>query len=281
MTGRSSARGWGWRWTGLWVGAGLVALVVLVALVSLLWTPHDPLAVNVADRLQPPSSSHLLGTDRLGRDVLSGLMAGARITLAVGAIAVAVGAVIGVPLGVLAAFKRNWLGQTLGRGFDLLLAFPGLLLAIVFAAAFGASTWSAALALGIGAVPAFARVAQAGARQVLGTEYVAAARVAGRSPWAIALTHVLPGIAGFLIVQASVAFGLAILAEAGLSYLGLGTPPPTPSWGRMLQDSQAFLGTHLNLILAPGLAIGLAVLGFNLLGDGLRDLLDPRLTTRR
>jgi peptide/nickel transport system permease protein len=267
--------------SGLLIGAIIVALVVLLALVSFFWTPHDPLLTDASQRLQSPSTSHWLGTDRLGRDVFSQIMAGARVALLVGLLSVLIGAVVGVPLGVLAATRRGWLGDGLGRGFDLLLAFPGLLLAIVFAAAFGASTWAAALALGIAAIPGFARVARAGSLQVLSTEYVAAARLAKRTLSEIAWTHVLPKIIGSVLVQASVTFGLAILAEAGLSYLGLGTPPPTPSWGRMLQDSQGFLGTHLYLILAPGLAIGIAVLGFNLLGDGLRDLLDPRLKERQ
>ena len=259
----------------LWIGAALVAATLAVALISLLWTPADPLIANAANRLQSPSSAHLLGTDRLGRDVLSQLMAGARITLLVGLVAVGLAALFGIPLGLLAALRGGWLGQTLGRCFDLLLAFPGLLLAIILAAAFGGGTTTAAIALGIGGIPAFARVARAGALQVLSSDYVAAARLANRPSWQIAIRHVLPNILGSLIVQASVAFGLAILAEAGLSYLGLGTAPPTPSWGRMLQDSQAFLGTHLYLVLAPGLAIALAVLGFNLLGDGLRDRFDP------
>ena len=277
MGGRASGRRVS---VGAWVGAGLVGLVCLAALSSFVWTPQDPLFTDTAVRLQAPSSSHWLGTDRLGRDVLSNIMAGTRITLLVGLIVVAVGAGLGVPLGMLAATHGGRLGETLGRGFDLLLAFPGLLLAIIFAAAFGASSLAAALALGIGAVPGFARVARAASLQALTQGYIKAARVSGRSGWQIAFQHVLPNIASNVLVQASVAFGLAVLAEAGLSYLGLGTPPPTPSWGRMLQDGQAFLGTHLYLVLAPGSAIAVAVLGFNLLGDGLRDLLDPRLRDR-
>lgn len=263
------------------IGAALVGLVVLLALLSALWTPFDPIRADVANRLQPPSSAHWFGTDRLGRDVLSQIMAGARVTLLVGLIAVAIGALVGTPLGIWAATRGGWLDATLMRGSDLLLAFPGLLLAIIFAAAFGASTGSAAVALGIGAIPAFARVARAGAMQVLSSDYVLAARVANRTNLEIAREHVLPNIASNLIVQCSITFALAILAEAALSFLGLGTPPPTPSWGRMLQESQQFLGTHVNLILVPGLAIALAVLGFNLLGDGLRDVLDPRLKGER
>jgi len=268
------------RWS-MWVGAALVTAVVLLALVSLVWTPFDPVLAQPAIRLQGPSAAHWFGTDRLGRDVLSQVMAGARVTLLVGAIVVAIGALIGIPFGLIAAIKGGAVGAVLGRGFDLMMAIPGLLLAIIFAAAFGASTMAAALALGIAGIPAFARITRAGSLSVLNSEYVTAARASGAGNRHIALTHVFPNIAGSLIVHASVAFGIAILAEAGLSYLGLGTPPPTPSWGRMLQDSQAFLSYRLNLVLAPGLAIGLAVLGFNLLGDGLRDYLDPKLRYRK
>jgi peptide/nickel transport system permease protein len=265
----------------VWIGAVIVALVILAALLSLAWTPFDPVVANPAIRLQPPNTTHWFGTDRLGRDVLSQIMAGSRVALKVGALVVFIGALIGIPLGLIAAIKGGVLGAALGRGFDLMMAIPGLLLAIIFAASFGASTTAAAVALGIAAIPAFARITRAGALSVLESEYVTAAKAFGAGQKHIAIKHVLPNIAGSLIVHASVAFGLAILAEAGLSYLGLGTPPPTPSWGRMLQDSQSFLDTHLNLILAPGLATGLAVLGFNLLGDGLRDALDPKLRYRR
>jgi len=265
----------------LWVGVALVGLVLLIGLISLVWTPVDPLQANPTLRLQPPSAAHWFGTDRLGRDVFSQIMAGAQITLLVGLLVVAIGAVVGVPLGLLAAQQGGWLGHALGRSFDLLMAIPGLLLAIIFAAAFGASTWAAAAALGIAAIPGFARITRSGALSVLRSEYVMAAQAAGAGGRHIALRHVFPNIVGSLIVHASVAFGLAVLAEAGLSYLGLGTPPPTPSWGRMLQDSQEFLGSHLNLVLAPGVAIGLAVLGFNLLGDALRDALDPQLRYRK
>jgi len=265
----------------VWIGAVIVGLVLLMAVTSLVWTPFDPLLANPAIRLQPPSTAHWLGTDRLGRDVLSQIMAGARVALLVGSTVVLIGALIGVPLGLLAALRGGPIGAMLGRGFDLLMAIPGLLLAIIFAAAFGASTATAAVALGIAGIPAFARLTRAGAINVLNSEYVTAAKASGAGSRHIAITHIFPNIIGTLIVHASVAFGVAVLAEAGLSYLGLGTPPPTPSWGRMLQDSQSFLGTHLNLVLAPGIAIGLAVLGFNLLGDGLRDALDPKLRYRR
>ena len=259
------------------IGAVLVGLVVLTALVSLVWTPYDPEHAG-APRLLPPGAEHWLGTDRFGRDVFSQVMAGAQITLLVGVVAVGIAATIGVPLGVLAGMRGGRLGAFLMRGSDLLLAFPGLLLAIVLGAVYGAGTVTAMVALGIGSIPAFARVARSGTLQVMRSDYVLAARAANRGERAIAARHVLPNISGMVLVQCSVNFAIAVLAEAGLSFLGLGTPPPTPSWGRMLQESQQFLGVADHLAIVPGVAVAVAVLGFNLLGDGLRDVLDPRLS---
>jgi ABC-type glutathione transport system ATPase component/ABC-type dipeptide/oligopeptide/nickel transport system permease subunit len=260
------------------IGAVLVGLVVVTALVSLAWTPFDPEHAG-AERLLPPGAEHWFGTDRFGRDVFSQVMAGARITLLVGLVAVGIAAVVGVPLGVLAGMRGGRLGALLMRGSDILLAFPGLLLAIVLGAVYGAGTVTAMVALGIGSIPAFARVARSGTLQVMRSDYVLAARAANRGELAIAARHVLPNIAGTVLVQCSVNFAIAVLAEAGLSFLGLGTPPPTPSWGRMLQESQQFLGVADHLAIVPGVAIATAVLGFNLLGDGLRDVLDPRLSS--
>lgn len=262
------------------IGATIVAVVAVMALVSLVWTPHDPVAAYPDDRLLGPSLDHLMGTDRFGRDVFSRIMAGSRITLMVGVIAVSISALIGTPLGILAGMRRGWAESLIMRGSDLLLAFPALLLAVVCGAVFGASTVTAMVAIGIAGVPAFARVARAGTHQVMARDYVAAARSGGRGWWEIALRHILPNVAGMIIVQASVAFALAVLAEAALSFLGLGTPPPDPSWGRMLQNAQASLGSAPQLALWPGLAIALTVLGFNLLGDGLRDAFDPRRNTK-
>ncbi len=260
------------------VGGALVGLVVAAALVSFWWTPHDPTFVDAAHRLAPPGAGYPLGTDKFGRDVASQLMVGARTTLYVGFVAVGIAALVGTPLGVLAGMtRRTWAAETVMRGNDLLFAFPALLLAIMFGAVYGASTSTAMVAIGIATIPAFARVARAGTLQVMATEYVLAARSAGRRSPGIALRHVLPNIASLLIVQCSVSFAIAILAEAALSFLGFGTRPPTPSWGRMLQESQELLFAEPRLALWPGLAIAVAVLGFNLLGDGLRDRLDPRL----
>lgn len=268
------------RRLSLAVGAALVGVVVIVALVSFVWTPYDPTRVDSTAVLAPVSPAHWLGTDAFGIDLVSRLMVAAQTALLVGIIAVGVAAVLGVPLGILAGVVGGWLSELVMRATDILYAFPALLLAILLAAAFGASTWTAMVAIGIATVPAFARVARAGTLSVMASDYVLAARSAGTPQLAIATRHILPNVAPVIGVQASVAFGIAILAEAALSYLGLGTPPPTPTWGRMLRDAQAYLFTRPDLALWPGLAIALAVLGFNLLGDGLRDLLDPKLRER-
>ncbi|HET7396925.1 MAG TPA: ABC transporter permease [Intrasporangium sp.] len=265
----------------LLVGAVLVVLVVAMALVSFVWTPYDPTFVDATSRLQMPSGAHLLGTDKFGRDVFSQVLVGARTTLFVGFVAVGVAGLVGVPLGIVAAMAPRWLGELLLRGLDLLLAFPALLLAIMFSAVYGGSTLVAMIAIGIASVPSFVRLVRSGALQVLSTEYVLAARAAGRGPFAIGRRHVLPNVGSLVIVQASVSFAIAVLAEAALSFLGYGTPPPTPSWGRMLQESQELLFSAPRLAVFPGVAIAVAVLGFNLLGDGLRDTVDPRLEDRR
>jgi peptide/nickel transport system permease protein len=266
--------------TSLVVGALLVGLVAATALLSFVWTPHDPLRIDAAARLLGPTAEHPLGTDRFGRDTLSLLMLGARTTLLVGSLSVGLAALVGVPLGLLAATAGGWVDGLLMRANDLLLAFPALLLAIMLAAVFGGGTVTATAAIAVATVPAFARVTRAGALRVLRTDYVLAARAAGRSRPDIAVRHVLPNVGGTLVVQASVSFAIAVLAEAALNFLGFGTQPPTPSWGRMLQESQEFLYDTQRLALVPGLAIAAAVLGFNLLGDGLRDRFDPRLEGR-
>lgn len=265
----------------LLIGTAIVFLIIGMALLSFVWTPHDPTLVNSQDRLQPPSAEYWLGTDKFGRDVVSRILVGARTTLFVGFVAVGVAAVVGVPLGILAGMAPRWLGELLMRGNDILLAFPALLLAIMFAAVYGASTFVAMVAIGIATIPSFARLIRSGTLQIMRTEYVLAARAAGRSPFAIGLRHVLPNVTSLITIQASVSFAIAVLAEAALSFLGFGTPPPTPSWGRMLQESQELLWSAPRMAVFPGVAIALAVLGFNLLGDGLRDRFDPKLEDRR
>lgn len=262
-------------------GSALVSLVLLMALVSLFWTPQDPTATHAVNRLASPGAEHWLGTDGLGRDTASMLLAGSRVPLLVGLGTVAVGFTIGVPLGIIAAMTDRGAGMWMMRGNDILQAFPALLLAIILAAVFGPSTLTAIIALGLGLAPGVVRVVRSGTLQVLSREFALAARAAGRGPLYLAVRHVLPNIRGILIVQATVGFAIAILAEAALSFLGLGTPPPTASWGRMLQDGQAVLHVAPLNVLWPGLSVAVAVLGFNLLGDGLRDRFDPRMEVTR
>ncbi|MCQ4621090.1 ABC transporter permease [Corynebacterium sp. CCUG 71335] len=253
-----------------WVGAVLVGIVVTLGLIALVWTPYNPVQANPEQRLEAFSATHWMGTDQYGRDMLSRIMDGARISLLVAFGSVALSALIGVPLGMWAGMSRGWIETLIMRSNDLLLAFPALLLAIVFTAVFGASMWTVVLAIGIAGIPGFARVARVGTLQVMAQDYILSARVSRVPGPVIAWRHVLPNIAAILIVQVSVALALAILAEAGLSFLGLGTPAPYASWGRMLQASQAYLATAPHLALWPGLAIAATVLGLNLLSDGLQ-----------
>jgi peptide/nickel transport system permease protein len=267
-----------WRTNGsLIVGGALVGLVVLAALISYVWTPYDATVVRPDDSLAGSSWQHLLGADNFGHDTLSQLMVGARTTLLVGVVAIGIAAVLGVPIGAIAAQRGGAVDEIAMRGSDIVYAFPAVLIAIMLAAVYGGSTVTAMIAIGIAYIPVFARLTRGSALQVLRSDYVLAARACGRRPREILTHHVLPNIASMLIVQATVLFAVAILAEAALSYLGLGTSPPTPTWGNMLADSQTYLGEDAWLAIWPGLAIALAVLGFSLLGDGLRDVLDPRL----
>jgi peptide/nickel transport system permease protein len=259
------------------VGGVIVAVVIVVALLSLVWTPYPALAVDPRHSLAGSSGAHLLGSDQYGRDVLSRLMSGTQITVYAGIVSVLVAAVVGIPAGLLAASRGGATGETVLRLADLLYAFPALLAAITLSAALGASTTVAMLAIGIAYIPVFTRVTRSNALVVLNSEFVLAARAYGRRPFAILRRHVLPNIAGTIIVQMTLLFSLAILAEAALDYLGLGTTPPTPSWGNMLQTGQNYLSNDPLLSVWPGLAVFVAVLGFNLLGDGLGDVLDPRL----
>jgi peptide/nickel transport system permease protein len=262
-------------------GALLSAAVALLALLSLAWTPHDALAIDMTRRLQPPDGTHWLGTDSLGRDLFSQLMVGARASLWVGLAAVGLGAGAGIALGCWAAAAGGWVDGALMRAADFGFAFPALLVAILLAALHGPGLATSVAAIALFNVPVFARVTRSAARGIWAREYVLAARAAGKGPWRITVDHVLPNTGALLVVQATVAFATAILAEAALSYLGLGTQPPQPSWGRMLADAQSQMFQAPLLALWPGLAIVTAVLGLNLLGDGLRDLLDPRLARQR
>ncbi|HEX2134842.1 MAG TPA: ABC transporter permease [Microvirga sp.] len=262
------------------VGGTLTALFVAVALLSLVWTPEVPTRVRVAQRLKAPLEVGLLGTDHFGRDVVSLLMAGAWNSLVIAWPAVLLGAAVGVAIGCTAAALRGVVDEIAMRASDVVFAFPAVLSAIMIGALVGSGPFAAVLAIAVFNIPVFARVSRAVALQVWTFDYVAAARCLGKHPWRITWEDVLPNIAGVLIVQATIQLALAILTEAGLSYLGLGIRPPDPSWGRMLSDAQTYLSQAPHLAIVPGLAIALSVLGLNLLGDGLRDALDPTLRGR-
>ncbi|MCZ8112933.1 MAG: ABC transporter permease [Betaproteobacteria bacterium] len=267
------------------VGAVLSGALLLVALLSLLWTPHPVAEIDIPNKLAPPSATHWLGTDSLGRDIASQLMVGAQNSIVVGVVAVGIGLVLGVALGCAAAAAqaagRNGFDELVMRASDFTFAFPALLTAIMLTAIYGPGLLMSIVAIGIFNVPVFARIARGSAQAVWAREYVTAARAAGLGPLAITRDHVLPNIAGVLIVQATISFATAILAEAALSFLGLGTQPPQPSWGRMLAEAQTQMFQAPMLAVWPGTAIMLSVLGLNLMGDGLRDLLDPRLARSR
>jgi peptide/nickel transport system permease protein len=263
------------------VGAALTLLLVLAALVSLFWTPHSPYEIDMESKLLPPGAGHWLGTDPYGRDVASLLLVGARASIAVGVVAVGIGLVVGTAFGLLAAARRGWVEEIIMRVADFGFAFPAILSAIMLTAVFGPGMVNAIIAIGIYNIPTFARITRASANAVWSREFVLAARACGKGSFSITMEHVLPNILSVLIVQATIRFAIAILAEAALSYLGLGTQPPQPSWGRMLSEAQTLMYQAPLLAVFPGVAIALAVLGLNLLGDGLRDLFDPRLARKR
>lgn len=269
------------RWnSALIVGGILTTLLIVTALVSLVWTPEIPARVRVAMRLKGPLEAGLLGTDHFGRDVTSLLMAGAWNSLAIAWPAVLLGAAIGTAIGCAAAAWKGIADEIAMRVSDVVFAFPAVLSAIMIGALVGSGPLAAVLAIAIFNIPVFARVTRGVALQIWTLDYIAAARAIGKHPLRITFEDVIPNIAGALIVQVTIQLALAILTEAGLSYLGLGVRPPNPSWGRMLSDAQTYLSQAPHLAIAPGIAIALSVLGLNLLGDGLRDALDPTLRGR-
>jgi peptide/nickel transport system permease protein len=258
------------------LGAALTLALVLVAALSLLYTPVDPLAMSITGRLQGPTQDHPFGTDQFGRDILSRVMAGAVTSIAVGVIAVGIGAGLGVVLGLLSGYVGGWIDETLMRLVDAVQGFPAILSALLFTAVFSPGTVVSMVAIGIAFVPAFARLTRGSVLELRDREFVVAARALGGGDARLMLRHILPNSLPVLIVQATTSFPVAILAEAALAYLGLGTQPPHPSWGLMLKEAQNFLSLNPWFAVFPGGAIALAVLGLNLLGDGLRDLLDPK-----
>jgi peptide/nickel transport system permease protein len=263
------------------LGALLSALLVGAALLSLFWAPYPPADIDIPNKLAAPSPAHWLGTDSLGRDISSQLLVGAQNSIVVGVVAVGIGLGLGVLLGCVASARRGWVEELLMRAADFTFAFPALLSAIMLTAIYGPGLVMSIVAIGIFNIPVFARITRGAANAVWSREYVLAARASGKGGLRITLDHVLPNIASQLIVQATISFATAILAEAALSYLGLGTQPPQPSWGRMLNEAQSLMFQAPLLAVYPGVAIVVSVLGLNLLGDGLRDLLDPRLARRR
>ncbi|GGL93620.1 ABC transporter permease [Deinococcus aerolatus] len=259
------------------VGLALLSVVLLAALAGQVFPPSDPNAMNFAATFESPSSAHLLGTDNFGRDVFSRILAGAWISVRVALIAVSLAAVAGISLGTLAGFYRGWVDEVLMRLMDILMAFPALLLAIAVMAILGRGVENAMIAIAIVYTPIFARITRGSILTVREEEYLTAARALGQSDAMMMVRHVLPNALGPIIVQTSLSLAFAVLAESALSFFGLGTQPPESSWGLMLSEGRSFLLQAPWLGLFPGLAIMITVLGFNLVGDGLRDLLDPRM----
>ena len=262
------------------LGLIVVSIVMAAAVVSLVWTPHDITRLNIQSRFAPSSFEYPLGTDHFGRDLLSLLMAGARVSIAVALAAVLIGVGLGVPLGAIAAARGGWLDEAIMRGNDLIFAFPALLSALMISAVFGAGAINAVVAIGIFNIPVFARVARGAALSIWRTEYVMAARAAGKGVLRITGEHVLPNIAALIVVQATIQFSVGIIQEAGLSYIGLGAQPPATSWGQMLAQAQTMMALAPRLAILPGLAIIVTVLALNVMGDAMRDVLDPRLARR-
>jgi len=270
-----------WQHRSFVIGIILSFIMLFTGIVSLFWTPYSVELLDIPHKLQGASTAHWLGTDHFGRDVFSMLMVGAWNSMLVSVFAIGFGAGIGVPLGALAAGKRGWVEETVMRFNDFAFAFPALLTAVMLSAVYGPGTINSVLAIGIFNIPVFARITRGSALSIYKREFILAARTSGKGEVRIAMDHILPNIASVLIVQGTIQFALGILAEAGLSYLGLGTQPPMPSWGKMLSESQTMMFFAPQLAILPGLAIVLTVLGLNLLGDGLRDILDPRLRRLR
>ncbi|WDI31234.1 ABC transporter permease [Hyphococcus flavus] len=262
-------------------GLVIVGAFTAAALLSFFWTPYDVSHIETSDRFTPPSLQHLFGTNHLGRDVFSMIMVGARMSIMVAFFAVGIGMLIGAPLGLLASGARGVAEDAVMRLSDIVFAFPALVLAILIAAVYGPGAMNAIIAIGVFNIPVFARVARGAALPIWTHGYIMSAKTAGKNKWRISFEHVLPNIAPALIVQATVQFSLAVLAEAGLSYVGLGVQPPTPSWGRMLAESQTMVSFAPWLAIFPGLAIFLFVFGLNLSGDAMRRRLNPHERMRR
>jgi peptide/nickel transport system permease protein len=270
------ARPWFGGHVRLVLGAAITAAVVAMALLSLVWTPFPATRMRIAMKLKAPLEAGIAGTDALGRDIFSQLMLGAWNSLSIAILAVLFGMIVGVALGTAAAARRGFVQETIMRFADVVFAFPALISAIMIAALIGSGAKTAIIAIALFNVPVFIRVSRGLAQRVWANDFCLAAQAAGKGGFRITVDHILPNIAGGVAIQATIQVGLAILVEAGLSFLGLSLAPPAPSWGRMLSDAQTYLSQAPWMAIAPGLAVAVAVLGFNLLGDGLRDRFDPR-----
>ena len=268
------------RFLGNWLaaaGACLILLLVILAIFGEQLAPFDPNAISMGERIQPPNAVHWFGTDDFGRDVFSRVLVGARVSLLVGLIAVGISLTVGTFLGLISGYYGGWVDETIMRVMDVFFAFPAILLAIAIVAALGPGITNAMIAIGVVYMPIFARITRGSVLAVRGEVYIDAARAVGDSDWRILMRHILPNIAAPIIVETSLSMAFAILAEAALSFIGLGTQPPDPSWGRMLSEGRGFIQLAPWIGIFPGLAIMVTVMGFNFLGDGMRDALDPRL----
>jgi len=258
-------------------GSIMVSITFALLILSFIWTPYDPLAVNADDSFAGISMRHILGADKIGRDILSQIIVGSRVTLFVAALAVTIAMTLGVSAGIIIAIASRKYQSPMIYAVNIALAFPAALLAIILAAIYGASTITAVAAIGLATAAAVAQVTRRTAHGILASDYVLAAHASGASTWRIIRKHVMPNLRASLLIQASAVVSVSVLAESSLSYLGLGTPPPAPSWGRMLAGSQQYLFVNPLLAIWPGIAIVIVVLGFNLVGDGVREVFDPTL----
>jgi peptide/nickel transport system permease protein len=265
------------RWLLLLIGGSLVAIVLLCAVFADFVAPYSPYDLDVSSMLQGPSAAHWLGTDEVGRDELSRAIFAARISIEVALVAVGVGLLGGTVIGIIAAYFGGWIDLTLMRLMELLFSFPAILLAVILMASLGTSILNAMVAIGIIFIPGFSRLARAATNDVLRQQYIDAARVIGMSDGRILTREILPNVVTPLLVEAAVAFAYAVLLESALSFLGLGAQPPEPSWGNMLSTGRGFMAQAPWLGIVPGMAMFFCVLGFNLVGDGLRDVFDPHL----